>query len=230
MNATQEEWRPVVGWEGYYEVSDQGRVRSLNRTIVTSKGPRSYAGRIIRARLSKGYPVVTMTRPGQRKSAKIHTLVLEAFVGSRPTGKSACHNNGIPTDNRVENLRWDTHTENMRDIVRHGNHFYAKRTHCSKGHEYGSEVRAGRSGRRCVQCEKEYNATYHQASHDARRASGWVPRYEKATCPRGHEYDYFYTDKNGRTSRHCKTCRAQNNSRARLRRKASMPCELEAST
>lgn len=54
------------------------------------------------------------------KAYMIHRLVLEAFVGPCPRGHEACHNNGNPADNRLENLRWGTREDNLRDIVRHG--------------------------------------------------------------------------------------------------------------
>jgi hypothetical protein len=57
---------------------------------------------------------------GQRRKRYVHRLVLEAFVGPCPPGMIACHNNGVPTDNRARNLRWDTPAGNAQDSIGHG--------------------------------------------------------------------------------------------------------------
>lgn len=61
-------------------------------------------------------------KDGREVRTEVHRIVLEAFVGRCPNGMEACHNNGIPTDNRLENLRWDTHSSNMQDTILHGTH------------------------------------------------------------------------------------------------------------
>jgi hypothetical protein len=72
-------------------------------------------------RLSRrGYLRVNLFIGGRVVSRDVHQLVLEAFVGSRPEGMVCRHLNGVPTDNRVENLAWGTYGENNADIVRHG--------------------------------------------------------------------------------------------------------------
>ena len=80
----------------------------------------------------------------------IHRLVLEAFVGPCPEGMETCHNNGVRTDNRLENLRWDTSSANNDDIVKHGRHWLASRSHCPRGTRlsipiYFQERRVGES-------------------------------------------------------------------------------------
>lgn len=92
-----EEWRPVVGFEGLYEVSNLGRLRGARR-----KGT---DGRISRP---CGYVRIRLYRDGVGYAVKVHRLVLEAFVGPCPSEMEGCHNNGKPDDNRVTNLRWDT--------------------------------------------------------------------------------------------------------------------------
>ncbi len=62
----------------------------------------------------------TLHHDGQKRIVLIHRLVLELFVGPCPDGLESCHENGIGSDNRVSNLRWDTHERNMADQVRHG--------------------------------------------------------------------------------------------------------------
>lgn len=67
-----------------------------------------------------GYPSVCLYRNGKYRLCKIHQLVLEAFVGSRPEGFECRHLNGIKTDNRLKNLKWGTHKENVADMKKHG--------------------------------------------------------------------------------------------------------------
>jgi hypothetical protein len=106
-----EEWRSVVGWDGFYEVSNCGAVRGLKR------------GRQLRAVIKRGtgYAVVTLHRPGETKPTQvgIHRLVLDAFVGRR-ADMQACHGNGDKADNRIENLRWGSAADNAADRTVHG--------------------------------------------------------------------------------------------------------------
>ena len=146
MDATHEHWRDVVGYEGSYQVSDHGRVRSVARPIATSfKGaPRikPVRERILKYTLDRaGYPTVSLYSGGKstRRQAKVHRLVLEAFVGPAPDGTICCHWNDIKADNRLANLRWDTPSANNHDIVRNGNHAAANKTHCKRGHPFTPE-------------------------------------------------------------------------------------------
>src|SRR5665647_1789598 len=100
-----EEWRAVPGYEGTYEVSDQGRVRALAR--IDAQGGRR-RGRLFKpSRMDAwGHRGVKLRRDGVVRSRYVHHLVLEAFVGPRPAGTEACHWNDVPDDNRLVNLRW----------------------------------------------------------------------------------------------------------------------------
>lgn len=115
VNAAPEEWRAVVGFEGSYEVSSLGRVRSLDRWI----GRRFYIGQVLKLKQRPdGYFLASL---GRSRIARVHVLVCESFNGARPAGKTlVAHWNGDPTDNRPANLRWATKSENQRDSVRHG--------------------------------------------------------------------------------------------------------------
>jgi hypothetical protein len=117
-----EQWKPVPGYEGLYEVSDHGRVRSLDRRVVDSLGrARRIRGRVLRAGLtSVGYDSVALYICGQKRTALVHRLVLSAFAGPCPSGMEGCHDDGVRTNNRLENLRWDTHMANVADATRHG--------------------------------------------------------------------------------------------------------------
>lgn len=121
-------WRPIPGFGDHYEASSMGRIRVKDRIIVkrhsmTGKPCRQfYKGRLLRpSRGSKhGHLCVTLGVDGVDTSRSVHGLVLLAFVGPRPEGMECCHNNGVASDNRVENLRWDTHYNNNQDRIKHG--------------------------------------------------------------------------------------------------------------
>lgn len=109
------EWRPVSGYEGLYEVSSVGEVRSLPR--------RGCNGRVLRTTATRtGHRKLTLSKDGIHTTALVHHLVLDAFVGKRPDGCECAHNNGNPADNRIDNLRWDSHLNNIRDKAKHGTH------------------------------------------------------------------------------------------------------------
>jgi len=117
-----EDWRAVSGWEGWYEVSDRGRVRSLPRESRAGKGVAFYRGKMLKAGVAKsGYLVVTFTAPGGRREDKYtHRLVAGAFIGPCPKGKEVCHNDGTRVNNLLLNLRYGTRSENARDRIAHG--------------------------------------------------------------------------------------------------------------
>lgn len=119
---TSEQWRPIPEWEGFYEVSSTGLVRSVDRTVRKSNSDLShYNGRNLKLVLNRrGRVSVTLSKPGRSpKPFKVHKLVAAAFLPKGEPGQEICHYNGDPADNRVENLRWDTHRANMQDFSRH---------------------------------------------------------------------------------------------------------------
>lgn len=115
-----ENWLPVVGLEEFYEVSDLGNIRSKIRNGKTLFGNRKYGGNTLNAFIhANGYPCVNLTTKNYRKQFSIHRLVLEAFKGRCPENMEACHINGIRSDARLINLRWDTRSNNALDKRNH---------------------------------------------------------------------------------------------------------------
>ena len=152
---SEERWLPVVGYEGLYEVSDMGRVRSLRR--VTRDG-QQIKGRILKERLlPTGRPKVSLCRDGSTVDAYPYRLALEAFVGACPDGMEALHYDDDPNNNSISNLRWGTRTDNMRDMARNGNG-NAGLKYCPAGHPYDDEntyIYPGpRMHRGCRTCER----------------------------------------------------------------------------
>lgn len=114
-----DQWRAVVGYEGRYEVSDQGGVRSVARR--DRRGHKWPAEILSPWTNRKGYLCVRLRNAaGRRRGYLVHRLVLEAFVGAAPDGMEGAHNNGNPGDARLTNLRWATRSENLLDKRRHG--------------------------------------------------------------------------------------------------------------
>lgn len=167
MDATPEEWRPIPGHEGAYEVSDHGQVRSLDRQANTWYGSRTVRGRTLRPATVKGkYLVVSLGRGNLRS---VHQLVAEAFIGPIPDGWHTCHNDGDSTNNRADNLRYDTPAANCMDMVKHGTHRHARKSHCAKGHPYDDANtwvgtnKNGAAQRICRTCRRENMRTYNRA-------------------------------------------------------------------
>jgi len=104
-----EQWRPIRGFEGLYSVSDLGRVKN-DRSDRILRG--SAAG--------KGYRKIILCDNGNQTHRYVHEVVLEAFIGPRPMGMDAAHGNGVRSDNRLNNLRWDTRAGNFADKIAHG--------------------------------------------------------------------------------------------------------------
>lgn len=121
-------YRDVPGFEGY-RVGADGSVWSCR----TTHGIKPGVWKRLRPRTSKqGQLCVALALKGKMVPRRVHRLVLEAFVGPCPEGMEACHNNGDMTDNRPSNLRWDTHKNNMQDMVRHGTSQRGEKNHKAK--------------------------------------------------------------------------------------------------
>lgn len=219
---TEEEWRAIPGYEGLYQISNFGTVRSMPRMTTGKDGAvRPFPGKVLKFRQQRyGHmKVVLYSGHGKKTSRYVHQLVLEAFVGARPEGMMACHNDGNPTNNHVSNLRWASQSENTLDRIRHGNDPNLRKTHCPQGHEYTDEntVIGGHGERNCRACLN------HRAKESYRKRAaegGWVPIYG-GECKHGHEFtpENTYMAPNGR--RECRTCRKAAYRRARERRAAA---------
>lgn len=102
--------KAIPGFEGFYEVSDFGKVFSVRS-----------GKELAQWKTRKKYWMVSLWVGGKRKGMSVHSAVLSAFVGPRPEGNyHACHYDGNPDNNSLENLRWDTVSANHMDKKRHG--------------------------------------------------------------------------------------------------------------
>lgn len=111
-------WKPIRGYEGFYEVSDHGDVRSLDR--IDSLG-RLRIGRVLKSSPDRDkYRLVSLSIGGAAEKKKVHRLVLSAFGRDGDIGEHCCHSDGDPSNNNIDNLRWASAKENFADGVKHG--------------------------------------------------------------------------------------------------------------
>jgi len=113
----EEVWKPVTeeGFEDFYEVSNFGRVRSLDRIVESKRGPLKYKGKLISTSLnSDGYPTFNLCKAGKQRNVKVHQIVAKAFIPNPDNLPEVNHIDEIKTNNHVSNLEWCTRLENMR--------------------------------------------------------------------------------------------------------------------
>jgi hypothetical protein len=119
-------WRDIPGYEGRYQVSDHGRVRSVDHRVrLVARGTETT--RLVRGRVLKpgpqksGHLTVAL---GKGNSKQVHAMVLLAFVGPYPAEQEVLHLDDDPTNNRLGNLEYGTRSQNMQLCVAHGRHRY----------------------------------------------------------------------------------------------------------
>lgn len=163
-----EQWKPIAGWSGRYEVSEAGRVRNVESGHVLAYSTTKTDGR----------RYVFLYDSPKRRRVQVSRLVLEAFVGPCPPGMEGCHNNGDKLNNHVSNLRWDTRSSNSLDAVKHGTHVSSHpRTRCPRGHEYtedntGYRLHAdGRVQRYCRECGRARSRASRARRRDVKQTS-----------------------------------------------------------
>lgn len=107
MTAKDEHWKPIPGWDQYYEVSSDGYIRRI------------HTGRILRPCLTHyGYPSVSLRCPGRSQSMVVHRIVTLAFLGKREPGMTVNHKDGNKTNNRLDNLEYMSLRDNIRHAVK----------------------------------------------------------------------------------------------------------------
>jgi len=116
---SQEVWKDVVGYEGYYEVSNTGLVRSLDRRVRCGKGFGTKKGRMLKGHNHEGYTRYVLCVDQVSSPRLAHRVVAEAFIGTCPNGKYlVCHKDDNPKNNTPSNLYWGNDADNQADRIR----------------------------------------------------------------------------------------------------------------
>ena len=163
--SSTEEWRDIPGYEGYYQASSLGRIRSLDHYTTqmhpSGKGmmTRIHRGRVLKVKRFEGERYrVYLCVDGIRKAKGVAVLVALAFHGVPLPNKSyALHRDGDMYNNVPENLYWGDQAENIQDTLRHGHHRGKNKTHCPHGHElsgHNLEWNTTLGSRYCKACRK----------------------------------------------------------------------------
>lgn len=160
----EEIWKDIDGFEGYYQISNIGNVKSLHRIVHHSNGFKTVRERILKPTKAKGYCIVRVVKKHTNKYLTVHRLVAKSFI--KNTGNKRCvnHKNGIKTDNRVENLEWCTYKENTSHAYKTGLH---------KGSSFGKFGRNHHASREILQFDIQGNfIKKYGGIRDAERLTG----------------------------------------------------------
>lgn len=117
VDSKNEIWKPVPGYEGFYEVSSIGRVRSVDHYVNSGNGRKLRKGRVLSQSISiHGYYFVHLSKINKQKSPTVHRLVALAFHPNPENKICVNHKDGVRTNNHISNLEWCTHKENTRHL------------------------------------------------------------------------------------------------------------------
>ncbi len=137
-------WLDVVGYEGHYMISDDGKVFSLksNRNLAIKLNDR-------------GYPCAHLSKNGIAKVVRVHRIMALAFLGPCPIGLEVLHKDENPLNCVISNIKYGTRKENAIQAVKSGRHHNANKTHCPRNHEYAIHgVRSKQGHRYCKKCRR----------------------------------------------------------------------------
>jgi hypothetical protein len=180
----EEVWLAVPGYEGTYEASSLGGIRSIDRVTPYScsngrSGVQRRKGKMLAPHRKGKYLFVTLVNGPDRADVTVHAVIAATFIGPRPAGLMVCHNDGDGTRNVPSNIRYDTPASNSADMVRHGNSGVGEKNAAAK--LSSSDVlwiRANRPMRTLASMAEKFGVSI-AAIHDAAVGNTW-PHLESA--------------------------------------------------
>jgi hypothetical protein len=142
-----EEWRDITGYEGFYQVSNLGRIKSLSREVKNNNGSYFTKEVILNpSKTSKGYLRVNLSKRSARKTMLVHVLVAKAFIPILEGKSQVNHKDGVKTNNVVDNLEWVNNSENIQHSYDTGLNLKSKKVLCiNTGEVFNSIREAGRA-------------------------------------------------------------------------------------
>ena len=148
----KEEWRDIPGYEGRYQASSLGRIRSVDRRVPCCHGAtRLMKGRVLKPAANKYNPHLFVVLGHGEAGSPVHRLVAASFLGPCPDGQEVRHLDGNAQNNRVDNLAYGTRTENILDVLRIGRAWRALTV--DQVHDIRRKLQAGA---RSVDLAREY--------------------------------------------------------------------------
>lgn len=187
-----EEWKPIKGYEGLYEVSNLGRVKSLNRKILCSNGLiKEIKEKILTPKDNgKGYLNVILSKNGNHKNFYIHRLVAEAFIPNLENKEEVDHINTNKYDNNVDNLRWVTRCENCNNPLTKKR---IKDNHADVSGENHPRYGKYNNGKKIVQLNEngEFVKIWNSGM-EIKRELGYDPSHISKCCNKKREMSYGY--------------------------------------
>lgn len=186
----KEIWKPVVGWEGLYEVSNLGRIKSIERYVITKHGYKLFIKqKIIKQTTSNcNYKRVQLNKNGKGKSYNVHRLVAQAFLSNYNENLQVNHINGIKGDNNVLNLEMVTPKENqwhsyhiLKTKPSMQGHFGSNHVRSIKVKQYDKQGKYIKTWNSLIEASKELNITAccisNNCSHRRKTAGGYIWKY-----------------------------------------------------
>ena len=173
---TKEVWRDIEGYEGYYQVSNIGKVRSLDRVVVHEEGTkRNLKGDILKTHIKYGYVYVTLSKNNKLKSYRVHRLVAKAFIPNPNNYPSVNHKDENRKNNNVTNLEWCT--------VKYNNE-YSGTTE--------KAINANKKKVRCIETGEIFDSTADAARHYNLKTPSHIAACCRGTRKRsaGHTWEY----------------------------------------
>jgi hypothetical protein len=171
MDKKREQWKDINGYEGLYQVSSEGRVKSLKRIVVTrDKVKRTLCEKVLKLGLcGGGYLIAGLSKNNKRRTLRVHRLVMESFRPTEDSSLQVNHIDGNKLNNMVENLEWCTASENIKHSYKNGmsSCFYGEKSNLSKlTNKDVNRIRmAGRCGMQTKEIAKIFNTVPANINH-----------------------------------------------------------------